>query len=35
MKKPIETEASQTKENICYFKLCFIGKFSKFTENKF
>ena len=34
MNKPSETEASKAKENIRYFKLLFIGKFSKFTENK-
>ena len=34
MNKPSETEPSKTKENIRYFKLPFIGKFSKFTENK-
>ena len=31
---PSETERSKTKENIRYFKLPFIGNFSKFTENK-
>ena len=34
MKKPSETDPIKTKENIRYFKLSFIGKFSKFTENK-
>ena len=34
MKKPNETEPSKTKENIRYFKLPFVEKFSKFTENK-
>ena len=34
MNKPSETKQSKTKENIRYFKLPFIGKFSKFTENK-
>ena len=34
MNKPSETEPSKTKENIRYFKLPFLGKFSKFTENK-
>ena len=29
-----ETEPSKTKENIRYFKLPFIEKLSKFTENK-
>ena len=32
--KPSETDASKTKENIRYFKLLFIGRFSKFNENK-
>ena len=34
MNQPSEIEPSKTKENIWYFKLPFIGKFSKFTENK-
>ena len=34
MNKPSETEPSKTKENIRYFKLPFIRKFSKFIENK-
>ena len=34
MNKPSETEQSKIKENIKYFKLRFIGKFSKFTENE-
>ena len=34
MNKPSETYPSKTKENIWYFKLPFIGEFSKFTENK-
>ena len=34
MNKPSETEPSKTKETIWYFKLSFIGKCSKFTENK-
>ena len=34
MKKPNETEPSKTKENTRYFKLPFVEKFSKFTENK-
>ena len=34
MNKPSETVPSKIKENIRYFKLPFIGKFSKFTENK-
>ena len=34
MNKPSETVPSKIKENIRYFKLTFIGKFSKFTENK-
>ena len=34
MRKPSETEPSNTKENIRYFKLSFIGKLSKFTEIK-
>ena len=34
MSKNSETEPSKTKENIRYFKLSFIGKFSKFTEDK-
>ena len=34
MNKPSETEPSKTKENIKYFKLPLIGKFSKFTEKK-
>ena len=33
MNKPSETETSKTKENIRYFKLPFIRKFSKFNEN--
>ena len=33
MNMPSETEPSKTKENILYFKLLFIGKFSKFTES--
>ena len=32
--KPSETDPIKTNENIRYFKLPFIGKFSKFTENK-
>ena len=32
--KPIETEPSKAKESIWYFKLPFIGKFSKFTESE-
>ena len=32
--KPSETEPIKTNENIRYFKLPFIGKFSKFTKNK-
>ena len=32
--KPSETDPIETNENIRYFKLPFIGKFSKFTENK-
>ena len=31
---PSETGPSESKENIWYFKLPFLGKFSKFTENK-
>ena len=36
MNKPSETNPIKTKENIRYFKLPFIGKFSKFidVENK-
>ena len=34
MNKPSETDPSKTKESIKYFKLLFIGKFSKFAENK-
>ena len=34
MSKNSETEPSKTKENIRYFKLPLIGKFSKFTEDK-
>ena len=34
MNKPSGIEPSKTKANIRYFKLPFIGKFSKFTENK-
>ena len=34
MSKPNETDSSKTKENILYFKLPFIGKFSEFVENK-
>ena len=34
MNMPSETEPSKTKENIQYFKLPFIEKFSKFTKNK-
>ena len=34
MNKPSETEPKKTKEIFCYFKLPFIGKCSKFTENK-
>ena len=34
MNKPSETDPSRTKENIRYFKLPFMGKFSKFNENK-
>ena len=34
MNKRSETYPSKTKENIWYFKLPFIGEFSKFTENK-
>ena len=34
MNKPSETEPNKTKENIRYFKLSFIGTFSKFTEHK-
>ena len=34
MNKPSERELSKTKENIRYFKLFFIGRFSKFTEIK-
>ena len=34
MNMPSETEANKSKENIRYFKLPFIGKFSKFTGNK-
>ena len=34
MNKPSETEVSKTKENIRYFKLFFIGRFSKFNEIK-
>ena len=30
---PSDTEPSKTKENIQQFKLRFIGKLSKFTEN--
>ena len=30
---PSETGPSKSKENIWYFKLPFLGKFSKFTEN--
>ena len=32
--KPSETDLIKTNGNIRYFKLPFIGKFSKFTENK-
>ena len=32
--KPSETDPIKTNENIRYFKLPFIGTFSKFTENK-
>ena len=32
--KPSETDPVKTNDNIRYFKLPFIGKFSKFTENK-
>ena len=32
--KPSETDPIKTNENIRYFKLPFIRKFSKFTENK-
>ena len=34
MNKPSETEPKKTKEIFWYFKLPFIGKCSKFTENK-
>ena len=34
MNKPSGTEPSKTKANIRYFKLPFIGKFSKFNEKK-
>ena len=34
MNKPNETEPSKTKGNIRYFKLPFVEKFFKFTENK-
>ena len=34
MNKPSETEPSKTKETNWYFKLSFIGKCSKFTQNK-
>ena len=34
MNKPTETESSNTKENIQYFKLPFTGKVCKFTEHK-
>ena len=33
--KPSETEPNKTEQNIRYFKLPFIGTFSKFTESKF
>ena len=29
-----EAEPREIKENICYFKLPFMGKFSKFTRHK-
>ena len=32
--KPSETDPVKTNENIRYFKLPFIGRFSKFTENE-
>ena len=31
---PNETKPSNTKENIRYFELPYIGIFSKFTKNK-
>ena len=34
LNKPKETDPIKTKENIRYFKLSFIGKFLKFTENE-
>ena len=34
MNKPSKTEPSKTKKNIQYFKLPFMGKVSKFTDNK-
>ena len=34
MNMPIEVKPNKTKEYIQYFKLPFLGKFSKFTENK-
>ena len=34
MNKPSETDPSKTKKNFQYFKLSFIGAFSKFTENE-
>ena len=34
MNKPSETDPSKTKENFQYFKLSFIGAFSKFTKNE-
>ena len=34
MNKPSETGPGKTKENLWYFKLLFIGRFSKFTKNK-
>ena len=34
MNMPSEIETSKSKENIRYFELSFIGKFSKFNENE-